>query len=64
MEFSIAWYCRGRFVDDGDTTGVVARRVSSPTAAAQHHSQATYLADGALRVNLAFFSDCKMDDVS
>ena len=31
--------------------GVVARRVSSPTAAAQHHSQVTYLADDALRVN-------------
>ena len=40
----------GRFVDDGDTMGVVARRVLSPTAAAQH-SQVTYLADGALRVN-------------
>ena len=40
----------GRFVDDGDTMGVAARRVTSPTAPAQRHPQATYLADGALRV--------------
>ena len=26
-------YCRGRFVNDGDWTGVAARQVSSPTAA-------------------------------
>ena len=46
-----AGQCWGRFVADGDTTGVSARRVISPTAPAQHHSQATYLADGALGVN-------------
>ena len=46
-----AGQCWERFVADGDTTGVSARRVISPTAPAQHHSQATYLADGALGVN-------------
>ena len=35
---------------DLSPTGVSARRVISPTAPAQHHSQATYLADGALGV--------------
>ena len=46
-----AGQCWERFVADGDTAGVSARRVISPTATAQHHSQATYLADGALGVN-------------
>ena len=46
-----AGQCWGRFVADGDTTGVSARRVISTTAPAQRHSQATYLADGALGVN-------------
>ena len=45
-----AGQCWERFVADGDTAGVSARRVISPTATAQHHSQATYLADGALGV--------------
>ena len=45
-----AGQCWLRFVADGDTTGVSARRVISPTAPAQRHSQATYLADGALGV--------------
>ena len=45
-----AGQCWGRFVADGDTTGVSARRVISTTAPTQHHSQATYLADGALGV--------------
>ena len=42
-----------RFVADGHTTGVSARRVISTTAPAQRHSQATYLADGALGVKNA-----------
>ena len=46
-----AGQCWLRFVDDGDTTGVSAQRVISPTAPAQRHSQTTYLADGALGVN-------------
>ena len=45
-----AGQCWGRFVADGDTTGVPARRVISTTAPAQRHSQATYLAEGALGV--------------
>ena len=45
-----AGQCWGRFVDDGDTTGVAAQRVTSTTTPAQRHSQVTYLADGALRV--------------
>ena len=49
-----AGQCWERFVADGDTAGVSARRVISPTATAQHHSQATYLADGALGVNIQY----------
>ena len=48
-----AGQCWLRFVTDGDTTGVSARRVISTTAPAQCHSQATYLADGALGVGNA-----------
>ena len=47
-----AGQCWLRFVADGDTTGVSAWRVISTTAPAQRHSQATYLADGALGVKV------------